>query len=197
MIHEHAFPVVISVIPESPHDIVATHTTPSTTMLTWSIGPMAYFPEELVHKIEFKSRLNARNEVRRVSVDHRLTDENINVYSCVCFSQTLKFAGRPDCNSSSTANQVTSYFQKSSECHMAFNVTGLRHPFADYDFHIYVRTSSARGEDKWSAPGSVTVKTKPTSKIIHFTLVIRSDVASCHTLILYCVHRSTILRRLT
>lgn len=100
------------------------------------------------------------------------------MYNCICFSQSIKFVGRPNCNSSSTIKHITSYFQKRSKCDVTFNVTDLKFPFTDYYFHIYVRTSAARGEDKWSAPGSIAVKTKPTSKIINFMLMIRSDVGT-------------------
>jgi len=47
-----------------------------------------------------------------------------------------------------------------------FNVTGLKYPFTRYDFRIYVRSSLARGEDKWSLPGCITLKTKSLSELI-------------------------------
>lgn len=48
-----------------------------------------------------------------------------------------------------------------------FNVTDLKYAFTHYDFRIYVRSSASRGEDKWSAPGCITLKTKPTSKFTY------------------------------
>lgn len=47
-----------------------------------------------------------------------------------------------------------------------FNITDLKYPFTNYDVRIYIRSSVARGDDKWSYPGSITLKTKPSSKLV-------------------------------
>lgn len=82
------------------------------------------------------------------------------------------------CNSSSTSNQ-TNYYSNCRERdtdYYYFNVTDLKYPFTHYDFRIYVRSSVARGEDKWSPPGCITLKTKPSSKLIYiFISLLRVD----------------------
>lgn len=75
------------------------------------------------------------------------------------------------CNSSLTSNQTNS--SPNENCrerdtgYYFFNVTDLKYAFTHYDFRIYVRSSVARGEDKWSAPGCITLKTKSTSMLTH------------------------------
>jgi len=74
------------------------------------------------------------------------------------------------CNSSSTSNHTNNSYSNCRERdtdYYYFNVTDLKYPFTHYDFRIYVRSSVARGEDKWSPPGCITLKTKPSSKFIY------------------------------
>lgn len=47
-----------------------------------------------------------------------------------------------------------------------YEITDLKYPFTNYDFRIYIRSSIARGDDKWSSPSSIILKTKPSSKLI-------------------------------
>ncbi|XP_022172088.1 cytokine receptor-like isoform X2 [Myzus persicae] len=128
-----------NVIPASPINITVVDKTQSSAMLRWSVGTMTAFPRELIHKIEYKSQW----------------DSNPEHWHSVNVSDV--------CNSSSTSNQTNSY----SNCrerdtdYYYFNVTDLKYPFTHYDFRIYVRSSVARGEDKWSPPGCITLKTKP------------------------------------
>lgn len=73
------------------------------------------------------------------------------------------------CNSSTAFNHTNSSSSKlncpeRNSIYFYFNVTNLKYPFTHYDFRIYVRSSIARGEDKWSAPGCITLTTKSTSK---------------------------------
>lgn len=77
------------------------------------------------------------------------------------------------CNSSLTSNHTAAAAspgaanfncRERGTSYYHFNVTNLKYPFALYDFRIYVRSSMARGDDKWSAPGCITLKTKPSSK---------------------------------
>lgn len=74
------------------------------------------------------------------------------------------------CNSQSTSLQTTSVQNMNCVEHDAdrhyFTVSGLKYPFARYDFRIYLRTALAGGDNKWSAPGYITVNTNPTSKLI-------------------------------
>eukprot|EP00102_Acyrthosiphon_pisum_P024183 XP_016661393.1 PREDICTED: phosphatidylinositol phosphatase PTPRQ isoform X2 [Acyrthosiphon pisum] len=128
-----------NVIPASPINITVVDKTQSSAMLRWSVDTMAAFPRGLIHKIEYKSQW----------------DSNPEHWHSVNVSDV--------CNSSSTSNQTNSY----SKCrerdieNYYFNVTDLKYPFTNYDFRIYVRSSVARGEDKWSPPGCITLKTKP------------------------------------
>ncbi|XP_022168704.1 cytokine receptor-like [Myzus persicae] len=128
-----------NVIPASPINITVVDTTQSSALLKWSVGAMTTFPRELNHKIEYKSQWDSNPEHWH----------SVNVSDF--------------CSSPSTSNQTYSY----SDCRERdtgfyyFNVTDLRYPFTHYDFRIYVRSSVARGEDKWSPPGCITLKTNP------------------------------------
>lgn len=69
------------------------------------------------------------------------------------------------------SNQTNSFLnamncQERDNDYYYINVTNLKYPFAHYDFRIYVRSSLAHGEDKWSSPGYINLKTKPSSKLI-------------------------------
>uniref|UniRef100_A0A2S2NC68 Cytokine receptor n=1 Tax=Schizaphis graminum TaxID=13262 RepID=A0A2S2NC68_SCHGA len=128
-----------NVIPASPINITVVDKTQSSAMLRWSVGTMTDFPRDLIHKIEYKSQW----------------DSNPEHWHSVNVSDV--------CNSSSTSNHSNSY-SNCRERHTGyyyFNVTDLKYPFTHYDFRIYVRSSVARGEDKWSPPGCITLKTKP------------------------------------
>ncbi|VVC44107.1 Hypothetical protein CINCED_3A018202 [Cinara cedri] len=130
-----------NVIPASPMNITVLNKTQSSAMLKWSVGEMSIFPRELVHKIEYKSQWDSNPEHWH----------SVNVNDV--------------CNASLTSNQTNP--TKKTNCRKDrdfyyFNVTDLKYPFTHYDFRIYVRSSVARGEDKWSAPGCITLKTKPT-----------------------------------
>ncbi|XP_050530004.1 cytokine receptor [Daktulosphaira vitifoliae] len=122
------------VIPTSPTNVTVVDKTQSSAMLRWFIGSMATFPRDLVHKIEYKSQWDSSND----------SWHSINVSDL--------------CNTSTNSN---SNCHKRDAGYYYFNVTDLMYPFALYDFRIYLRSSLARGEDKWSIPGYVTMKTKP------------------------------------
>ncbi|KAL5237159.1 hypothetical protein ACI65C_004569 [Semiaphis heraclei] len=129
-----------NVIPASPINITVMDKTQSSAMLRWSVGTMTAFPRELIHKIEYKSQW----------------DSNPEHWHSVNVSDV--------CNSSSTSNQTNNSYSNCRERdteYYYFNVTDLKYPFTHYDFRIYVRSSVARGEDKWSPPGCITLKTKP------------------------------------
>jgi len=71
----------------------------------------------------------------------------------------------------SMSNQTNSFLytmncQERNDDYYYFNVTDLKYPSTHYDFRMYVRSSLARGEDKWSLPGYITLKTKPSSELI-------------------------------
>lgn len=75
------------------------------------------------------------------------------------------------CSMSLPSNKTNSFLytmncQERDNDYYYFNVTDLKYPFAHYDVCIYVRSSLARGEDKWSPPGCITLKTKPSSELI-------------------------------
>jgi len=70
------------------------------------------------------------------------------------------------------SNQTNSFMytmncQERDDSYYYINVTNLKYPFAHYDFRIYVRSSLARGEDKWSPPGYINLKTKPSSELFN------------------------------
>ncbi|VVC42350.1 Fibronectin type III,Immunoglobulin-like fold [Cinara cedri] len=130
-----------NVIPASPMNITVLDKTQSSAMLRWSVGVMSMFPRNLVHKIEYKSQWDSNPEHW-----HSVNENDV-------------------CNASLTSNQTNP--TKKTNCrkdkdYYYFNVTDLKYPFTHYDFRIYVRSSVAHGEDKWSAPGCITLKTKPT-----------------------------------
>lgn len=152
--------------------------TQSSAMLRWSVGVMSLFPRELIHKIEYKSQWDSHPEHWNVSVDkffffflyniHIITDSDkiVVINGHVRFRQSVNV--NDVCNASLTSNQTNSAnktnCRKQDKDYYYFNVTDLKYPFTHYDFRIYVRSSVARGDDKWSAPGCITLKTKPTSK---------------------------------
>ncbi|XP_050425934.1 cytokine receptor-like isoform X2 [Adelges cooleyi] len=123
------------VIPLSPTNITVIEKTQSSAMLRWYVGSMAHFPRDLIHKIEYKSQWDSSSEYWH----------SVNV-SDIC-NTTLADGQLSNCRD-------TGFYY--------YNVTDLEYPFTLYDFRIYTRSSVARGEDKWSAPGCITLKTKPT-----------------------------------
>ncbi|KAL5237172.1 hypothetical protein ACI65C_004582 [Semiaphis heraclei] len=135
-IHFHHY---ANVIPASPINITVVDKTQSSAMLRWSVGTMTSFPRKLIHKIEYKSQWDSKPEHWH----------SVNV-SYVC-------------NSLSSSNQTISDLncRERDIDYYYFNVTDLKYPFTHYDFRIYVRSSLSRGEDKWSPPGCITLKTKP------------------------------------
>ncbi|XP_060857654.1 cytokine receptor-like isoform X2 [Metopolophium dirhodum] len=129
-----------NVIPASPINITVVDKTQYSAMLRWSVGKMTAFPRKLIHKIEYKSQW----------------DSNPEHWHLVNVSDV--------CSSSSTSNQTNYSYSnclKRDTGYYYFNVTDLKYQYTQYDFRIYVRSSVALGEDKWSPPGCITLKTKP------------------------------------
>ncbi|XP_026821752.1 cytokine receptor-like isoform X1 [Rhopalosiphum maidis] len=131
-----------NIIPASPINITVIDKTESSVMLRWSVGTMTDFPRELIHKIEYKSQW----------------DSNPEYWQSINISDT--------CSAPILSNKTNTFLydmncQERDNDFYYFNVTDLKYPFTHYDFRIYVRSSLARGEDKWSPPGSITLKTKP------------------------------------
>ncbi|KAF0749600.1 Uncharacterized protein FWK35_00019871 [Aphis craccivora] len=130
-----------NIIPACPINITVIDKTESSVMFRWSVGTMTNFPRDLIHKIEYKSQWDS-NPAQWHSVN--ISDE---------------------CNAPILSNKTNSFLydmncQERDNDFYYFNVTGLKYPFTRYDFRIYVRSSLARGEDKWSLPGCITLKTK-------------------------------------
>lgn len=107
--------------------------------------------------------------------------QNLNV-CYICFLQSVHL--NDVCNSSLASNQTNSYSncQEHDTDYYYYNITDLKYPFTYYDFRIYVRSSVARGEDKWSPPGCITLKTKPTSKFIlnKYLYLYCIHIGNCH-----------------
>ncbi|KAL4103291.1 hypothetical protein QTP88_018668 [Uroleucon formosanum] len=131
-----------NIIPASPINITVVDKTESSAMLRWSVGPMTNFPRELIYKIEYKSQW----------------DSNPEDWHSVITSDVMCIMSLP---SNQTNSALYSTTCKENDYYYYFNVTDLKYPSAHYDFRIYVRSSLARGEDKWSPPGNITMKTKP------------------------------------
>ncbi|CAH1731218.1 unnamed protein product [Aphis gossypii] len=131
-----------NIIPTKPTKIAAIDQTESSVKLVWSIGTMSFYSHGLVYKIQYKSQWDSNPE----------------------HWQTIIVNDK--CNSQSTSLQTTSVQNMNCVEHDAdrhhFTVSGLKYPFARYDFRIYLRTALAGGDNKWSAPGYITVNTKPT-----------------------------------
>lgn len=47
------------------------------------------------------------------------------------------------------------------------NITELKHAHTLYDIRVFMRSAAAIGEDKWSQPATITIKTRPTSEWFH------------------------------
>ncbi|XP_015374599.1 PREDICTED: cytokine receptor-like [Diuraphis noxia] len=130
------------IIPASPKNITVIDITESSAMLRWSVGTMTNFSRGLIHKIEYKSQWDSNPK--------RWHTINTSDVQCVSLpsNQTNSFMYSMNC-------------QERDNNYYYINVTNLIYPFAHYDFRIYVRSSVARGEDKWSPPGYINLKTKP------------------------------------
>ncbi|XP_008178335.1 cytokine receptor-like isoform X1 [Acyrthosiphon pisum] len=129
-----------NIIPASPINITVVDKTESSAMLRWSVGTMTNFPRELVYKIEYKSQWDFIPENW-----HSIITSDV---ECSMSNQTNLFLYTMNC-------------QERNDDYYYYNVTDLKYPSAHYDFRMYVRSSLARGEDKWSSPGHITLKTKP------------------------------------
>ncbi|XP_025196270.1 cytokine receptor-like [Melanaphis sacchari] len=130
-----------NIIPARPINITIIDKTESSVMLRWSVGAMTDFPRELIHKIEYKSQW----------------DSNFEQWHSINISDK--------CNAPILSNKTNTFLydmncQERDDDFYYFNVTNLKYPFTYYDFRIYVRSSLANGEDKWSLPGCITLKTK-------------------------------------
>jgi len=150
--------------------------TESSAMLRWSVGSMTNFPRKLIHKIEYKSQWDSNPEHWHVSIQTSMNKER-NYIMVKIDSQCVHISDV--CSTSLPSNQTSSLLynincQERDNDYFYFNITDLKYPFANYDFRIYVRSSLARGEDKWSSPGYVTLKTKPSSELILNKLIIKT-----------------------
>ncbi|XP_060848047.1 cytokine receptor-like [Rhopalosiphum padi] len=131
-----------NIIPARPTKIAAIDQTESSVKLTWSIGTMSFYSHGIVYKIQYKSQWDSNPE------------------------QWHTIIVNDKCNPQSTSHETDS--AQNTDCvehdgdHHYYDVTGLKYPFARYDFRISLRTALAGGDDKWSAPGYITVNTKPT-----------------------------------
>ncbi|XP_050436936.1 cytokine receptor-like isoform X2 [Adelges cooleyi] len=124
------------VIPESPTNITVMDKTQTSAMLQWSVGRITTFPRNLVHRIEYKSQW----------------EDDIDYWHSVDVSGIL-------CNIL-TGTRASSLTCRNEEYYY-FNVTDLKYPFTLYTVRIYLRLSVAIGENMWSTPGVITLKTKP------------------------------------
>lgn len=132
-----------NIIPASPINITVVDKTESSAMFRWSVGTMTNFPRELIHKIEYKSQWDSD-----LKHWHSVNTSDVHCSMSLPSNKTNSFLYTMNC-------------QERDNDYYYFNVTDLKYPFAHYDVCIYVRSSLARGEDKWSPPGCITLKTKP------------------------------------